>query len=152
MDLVRRRRNDTQAPERRINRLQDDINRLFDLDWFGRTPSLFEGEISPSMDVEETENDIIVHCDLPGVQKDDIDISLSDNNLTIKGEKKGEEEKKDSQYYRKESWSGSFQRTIALPNTVDPSKTNAELKNGVLKVTLPKKEEAKPKQISVNVK
>jgi HSP20 family protein len=137
---------------RRFDELQDEINNLFDFGPDDRPSGLFERDFLPSIDISEDENEIGVRCDLPGVDKKDIDISFSGNSLIIKGEKKGGEEKKDSRYYRKESWSGSFQRNITLPDGVDADKARAELKNGVLSVRLPKKEEVKPKQISVDVK
>ena len=91
-------------------------------------------------------------CELPGLEQKDIDVTIASNVLTIKGQRKNEWEEKRGKVYRKESWSGSFQRTLPLPTSVDGEKIKAELKDGILTITLPKREEAKPKQIAVNVK
>jgi len=91
-------------------------------------------------------------CELPGIDLKDINVSITSNVLTIKGVKKVEKEEKKEKYYRKESRSGSFQRTLSLPTAVDAEKIAAELKNGILTITLPKREEEKPKQITVNLK
>jgi HSP20 family protein len=85
------------------------------------------------------------------VELKDLDLSIANNVLTIKGQKKDERESKDAKVYRQESWAGSFQRTLSLPNTVDPEKIEAVMKDGVLTVVLPKKEEVKPKQITVKI-
>ena len=145
------------APERRrdpFDVLQNEINRLFDRDLmdFGREPALFDEGFAPAIDVSENDDNVEIRCDLPGVNKDDINISVSGNLLTIKGEKKDEKEEKESTYYRRESWSGAFQRTVSLPESVDADKTKAEMKDGVLHLTMPKREEEKRKQIKVDVK
>ena len=134
--------------------LQNEINRLFDRDmWdFGTEPALFDEGFAQAIDVRENDDSVEIRCDLPGVKKDDIDISVSDNLLTIKGEKKDETEEKEENYYRRESWSGAFQRTVSLPDSVDPDKAKAEMKDGVLQLTMPKREEKKRKQIKVDVK
>ncbi|RKX76056.1 MAG: Hsp20/alpha crystallin family protein [Spirochaetes bacterium] len=155
--LTRWRRKTTEPTEWAADpfeRLQREINRLFDFDRWGwdETTGIFDRTISPPMDIVEKPDSIVVTCDLPGVDKKDLDISISGNVLTIKGEKKEEKEEKETQYYRKESWSGSFQRTVSLPNTVDADKVEAVMKDGVLRLTMPKKEEAKRKQIPVSVK
>jgi HSP20 family protein len=144
------------TPERREERrspftaLQDEINRLFDRDlWNMDMPEFFGDGMTPALDVKDNDDTVEVRCDLPGVSKDDIDISVSGNVLTIKGEKSEEKEDKESTYYRKESWSGSFQRSVQLPDTVDPDKADAMMKDGMLVLTLPKKEEDKRKKISV---
>ena len=134
--------------------LQNEINRLFDRDPmdFGREPALFDEGFAPAIDVSETDNNVEIRCDLPGVRKDDIDISVSGNLLTIKGEKQDEKEEKESTYYRRESWNGSFQRTVSLPESVDADKAKAEMRDGILHLTMPKREEEKRKQIKVDVK
>lgn len=144
------------TPERREERrspftaLQDEINRLFDRDlWNMDMPEFFGDGMTPALDVKDNDDTVEVRCDLPGVGKDDIDISVSGNVLTIKGEKSEEKEDNESTYYRKESWSGSFRRSVQLPDTVDPDKADATMKDGVLVLTLPKKEEEKRKKISV---
>ncbi len=153
MNLVRRKNPAVTNRDTGLDQLQRNINRLFDLDWdFDRDPDLFGGMGAPAVDLVEEEDNFLVSCDLPGVNKDDLDISVSGNALTIKGEKKDSREEKEGRYYRRETWSGSFQRTITLPETVDPNRIDAEMKNGVLTVTLPKREEVKPRQIDVKVK
>src|SRR6056297_590143 len=142
------------APTRRrdpFDLLQNEINRLFDRDLLdlGSEPALFDEGFTPAIDVSDNDDNVEIRCDLPGVKKDDIDISVSDNLLTIKGEKKDE---KEEAYYRRESWSGAFQRTVSLPDSVDPDKAKAEMKEGILHLTLPKKEEKKRTQIKVDVK
>jgi HSP20 family protein len=157
MALIRWRNKDLDYPWERndawteLKQLQDEINDLFEIDRFSGTPGLFDRSVSLPIDVMETANDIIVTCELPGLDEKDIDVSIASNVLTIKGNKKDEREEKNNKYYRRESWSGSFQRTLSLPTSVNAEKINAELNNGILKVVLPKKEEVKPKQISVNI-
>lgn len=151
MNITRWRRNDEFDPMRELDRLQNEINRLFDFDAGDRTTGLFDSIHTPAIDVIEHADRFTVECDLPGVDKDSVDISLAGNVLTIKGEKKGEQESDGRGYFRRESWSGSFQRTIALPQTTDAEKIDAALKDGVLRISLPKKEEMKPKRIAVDV-
>ena len=105
----------------------------------------------PSVDIFETDNEVVVKAEMPGMTKDDIQVSLSDNILTIKGEKKKEEEKSDKDYYRSERVYGAFMRSLPLPAEVNPEKIHAAFKNGVLEVRLPKTEEAKKKAINVKV-
>ena len=147
------------APARRRRRdpfsaLQREINDLFDRDFWDldNMPSVFDEEFAPAIDVKDHDNKVEVRCDLPGVEKDDIDVSISGNILTIKGEKGDEKEEQEGDFYRKESWSGSFLRSVNLPDTVDADKAEAEMKNGSLTLTIPKKEEKKRKQIEVKVK
>jgi len=134
--------------------IQDEINRLFDMS-LGRRPfdraGLFEGEWAPAVDVLEDENKVVVKAELPGMSDKDIDVNILNNTLTIKGEKKKEEEKKDQSYYRLERSYGAFQRSVTLPSAVAADKAKASFKNGVLEIEVPKKEEAKPKQIKVSV-
>jgi HSP20 family protein len=135
-----------------FDQLQDEINRLFDFEWPREHTGLLDRNTAPAIDISEHGGVYEVRCDLPGVDKKDLDISIASNVLTIKGEKSAEKESKNRKYYRRESWTGSFQRSISLPAGVDPEKIGAEMKNGVLTVTLPKKDEVKPKQIAINVK
>jgi len=140
MELTKWRNNDLLDPMGEFERLQDEINRLFD--WtYPSNRGLFDRSLSPAVDVIEREDEILLQCDLPGVDRDDLDLSISRNVITIKGEKKGEQEQsEDKKTYRKETWSGAFQRTISLPETVDPEKIEANMKNGVLTVKLAKRE------------
>ncbi|MBM2839971.1 MAG: Heat shock protein, Hsp20 family [Bacteroidetes bacterium] len=107
---------------------------------------------TPAVDVAENENEVQVKVELPGVSKDDVKITMQENILTIRGEKKQEKETKNSEYHRVERSYGSFQRSFTLPTNVKHDKIEASYNDGVLTVTLPKAEEAKPKQIEVKVK
>jgi HSP20 family protein len=107
------------------------------------------GEWSPLVDVIEEKNSLIVKAELPGIDKKDIKISISENTLTIRGDKKEEKEAKKEDYYCCERFVGSYSRTIALPVGIDKSKVKASYKNGVLEITLPKTEEIKPKEIEI---
>jgi HSP20 family protein len=146
--------NDVYNPFSEFERLQDEINELFNYNKSPNTQGLFDRTVSPAIDVVENKDNFEVVCDLPGVRRDELDISVTQDVLTIKGEKKDKatEEGKEKKTFKKEIWEGNFQRTLSLPTTVDTSKVEAELKNGVLTISLPKKEEEKPKQISVKSK
>lgn len=106
---------------------------------------------APALDVYEEKDDLIVKAEIPGLTKDEIDISLEENTLTIKGEKKKEEEVKEDDYYRCERTFGAFSRSIELPMNVKPDKVNAAFKNGVLEIRLPKAEQAKKNVVKVKV-
>jgi HSP20 family protein len=130
-------------------------------DFFGRrmrpwSPARFFGSnemelIAPTVDVYEENNDIVVKAELPGIDKDNIKVNLTDHTLTIKGEKKKEEEVNKENYYRSERSYGSFVRSVELPGEVHPDRVKASFKNGVLEVRMPKTEAAKAKEIKVNV-
>jgi len=138
------------APFTALNRIRNEIERIFE-DPFGLTApstSFFEGW-EPSVDVYEDKDKITVKAELPGMKKEDITVALDGDTLTISGERKHEEEHKDKETYRSERYFGRFQRSITLSQQVDPRKIQANYKDGVLTVTLPKSEEAKPKQIEV---
>lgn len=106
---------------------------------------------TPAVDIQETPNELVLKADVPGVDMKDIDIQIENGTLTLKGQRKFEEEKKDRGYHRIERGYGSFARYFSLPDTVEPDKVAAEYKNGVLTVTLPKKELAKPRTVKVAV-
>lgn len=140
-----------QVPVRReqsepLRSLQNDINRAFDNFWRGFDlpwPSTSLWSISmPSVDLSETDKEIEVTAELPGMDEKDIDVSLAEGVLTIRGEKKSEVEKKEKDYYLQERTFGSVERVIPLPDTVDLDSANATFKNGVLTVKLAKKPEA----------
>ncbi len=105
----------------------------------------------PAIDISETKDAIVVRAEVPGMKAEDIEINLTGDILTIKGEKKHESEEKDENFHRIETRYGAFQRVIRVPVTVDSNKIQAKYEKGILKVTLPKREEAKPKQIEVKV-
>ena len=130
--------------------VRGEINRLFDTSLW-RRGSLLVGTVAPAVDVVEEPESFLVKADLPGVSKDDVSVAIQDSFLTIKGERKHEMEKKDGNFYHQERVHGQFVRTVELPTRVDASKVLATFKDGVLQVTLPKSEEAKPKEIKVNV-
>ncbi|MGQ9645184.1 MAG: Hsp20/alpha crystallin family protein [Thermodesulfobacteriota bacterium] len=139
------------APFGEFERMRKEMDRLWD-SFFERGPRTWEtGEWSPSLDVAETKNDLIIKAEVPGVDPKDIDISLSDGVLTIKGEKKQEREEREGDYHITERSFGSYMRAIELPTEVQSDKVEASYKNGVLKITLPKSEEAKKRQIRIKV-
>ena len=106
---------------------------------------------TPAVDLFEEKDEIVVKAELPGIDRDNIDVNLSDHTLTIKAEKKKEEEAKEENYYRSERSYGSYVRTLHLPTDVRPDKVKATFKNGVLEIRMPKTEEAKAKEIKVKV-
>ncbi len=137
------------SPITELSNLRRELDRLWE-DFFGAkdiTPA--EGIWGPAVDISETKDSLIVKAELPGMEPKDIDISLSGDTLVIKGEKKQEKEEKGENFHRVERRYGSFARTIRLPVEVDSDKIEATYKQGVLKIVLPKKEEAKPKQIEI---
>jgi HSP20 family protein len=145
MQLTRsRRQQDYFYP---LQRMRDQLNRLFDFpDLAGE--DLLSGW-APSVDLQEGKDELTVRAELPGMKKEDIDVSLEENHLLISGEKKCESEEKEGGAYRSECFYGRFHRAIALPYAVDQQKIKAAYKDGVLTVRLPKSEHAKPKQIQV---
>ena len=106
---------------------------------------------APAVDIYETENSIVLKAELPGIDPKDVEVRVEDNTLYLKGERKFEKETKDENYHRVERSYGSFARSFSLPNSIDADKVVAEYKDGVLNLTLPKREEAKPKTIRINV-
>jgi HSP20 family protein len=115
-----------------------------------------EGELStrawaPAVDIFETENSIVLKAELPGVDPKDVEVRVEDNTLYLKGERKFEKETKEENYHRIERSYGSFARSFALPNSMDAEKVAAEYQDGLLTLTLPKREEAKPKTIKINI-
>ncbi len=143
--------------KREISRLRDDIDDMFERmfrSFSSGLPDIFtgEGEIWPSVDVLEDKKNIIVKVEIPGMNPSDFDISLSDNVLTIKGEKKQEKEEKDKNFYMMERQYGTFIRRIPLPVEVKEEKVKASYKDGILKVVIPKKKEVKESKIKVKVK
>jgi HSP20 family protein len=137
-------------PFRELTTLRDEMERMWER-FFKESMEPFRGEWAPSLDVSETKNNIVVKAEVPGMDAKDIDISLAGNLLTIKGEKKQEKEEKDENYHRVERSYGAFTRVVRLPQEVQSNKIKADYKNGVLKITLPKSEEAKRKEIKIKV-
>lgn len=138
-----------------LSNVQREINRLFDNFFHGDVQaddSFFSSVWTPAVDIAEQDDQYVVKVELPGVNKDDVKITLESNILTIRGEKKQEKEIKEDNYHRMERSYGSFQRSFTLPATVKSDKIDAGFKDGILTISLPKAEEAKPKQIEVKVK
>jgi HSP20 family protein len=104
---------------------------------------------NPPVDIYETDNEVVVRVELPGMDQKDIDVRLDNNVLTIKGERKMDQHVKDEAYHRVETIYGAFVRSFTLPTTVDSDNVKAEYRNGILAITLPKKEQSKPRQIRV---
>lgn len=142
-------------PWKDFGSLQERINRMFDDTIRTLHPTdgeaLEKGTWAPAVDIYETNDSFVVSADLPGLNKDEIQIDLKDNTLTLKGEKKFEEKVSKDNYIRVERAYGSFVRSFTLPQNVDPEKIKAKYKEGILEITIPKKEEAKPKQIKVEL-
>jgi len=136
----------------RLSDLREEIDRLFEapLAELSRTSNLLSGW-TPSLDVYEQKDNFVVKAELPGMRKEDINVSLHDGSLSISGERKSDSKHEDEEVYRAERFFGRFQRTVTLPAPVAADKVAAQYKDGILTVTLPKTEEAKPKQIDVSV-
>jgi HSP20 family protein len=136
----------------RLSNLRNEIDRLFEAPWgeLGRTASAFGGW-SPAVDLYEDNENVIVKVELAGMKKEDIEVTLHEGTLSIAGERKTEKKLEEAGVYRSERSFGRFQRAIALPTPVDGAKVKADYKDGVLSITLPKTETAKPKQINVSV-
>jgi len=138
-------------PFREVSRLRREMDRLWD-DFFGPGRRAFrplEPEWAPAVDVAEAPDKVVVKAEVPGMDAKNIDISLSGDILTIKGEKKSEREEKKENYHLVERSYGSFSRSLRLPAAVEADKIEAGYKQGVLTITCPKKEEAKPKAIEI---
>lgn len=124
----------------RLANLQDELDRFFE------TPAL---AWAPALDVHEDKDGYTVNVELPGLKREDIDVSLHDGSLVISGERKAENIEEGTEVHRRERFYGKFSRVLSLPTAVNADKVNASYKNGILTVTLPKAEEAKPRQINV---
>jgi HSP20 family protein len=140
------------TPGRDFAHLQDRINRLFS-DLYGGSGDeglMNQGNWIPPVDIYQNGNhELVLKAELPDMKREDIDVTVDNNTLTIKGEKKLTDEVKDEQFHRIERCYGSFTRSFSLPPNVDATKLSAEYKNGVLTVKVPLREEAKPRQIEV---
>ena len=139
-------------PFREFAAMQDRMNRLFGNVYLRDEDTGFRGSWAPAVDIFETDaHDLVVRAELPGMTREDIEVSVENGTLVLKGEKKFDPEVKEENYRRIERTYGTFQRSFTLPNTVDTHKVSAEYKNGVLTVKLPFREEAKPRTINVEV-
>jgi len=138
-------------PFRELAQLQNRVNRLFQESSLGQDEGLTTTSFVPPVDIYETEQSIVLKMEVPGVEQKDLDIRIENQTITIRGERKFESEVKEDNYHRVERRYGSFQRSFSLPNTVNPEQVTADYESGILKITLAKRAEAKPKQIKVNV-
>ena len=136
-------------PFRDIMTLRDKMNRLFDDTVKGEESDMFGSTWAPSVDIYETENELVLNAEIPGINQEDIEVKIEDNTLTLRGERKFEEETKEENYHRIERSYGSFFRSFSLPHYIDQEKINAEHDNGVLRIHMPKKPELKPRSIRV---
>jgi len=136
----------------RLSDLRDEIDRFFEspLTELTRTSNLLSGW-TPALDVHEDKNNFIVKAELPGMKREDIEVAWHNGTLSISGERKAETQQAEAEVYRAERFFGRFQRTVALPAAVAADQVKAAYKDGILTITLPKTEEAKPKQIDVSV-
>lgn len=140
-------------PSGEITSLRREMDNLWNR-FFGETvlPRFVSEEWLPSVDISETKDKLLVRAELPGMDAKDINVTISGDILTIKGEKKQKKEREDEHYYCSESYSGSFQRTIRLPVNIKTDKVDATFEKGILQIALPKTEEAKKKEIEIKVK
>ena len=137
-------------PFREMRSLQDEVNRLF-ASSFSRNDNsdLMRGAWSPQVDIFENQNEIVLEAELAGMKPEDVDISIENNVLTLHGERKFEKKDEGDNFHRVERAYGSFTRSFTLPPTVQSENANAEFENGVLRLTLAKREEAKPRRIEI---
>jgi HSP20 family protein len=140
-------------PLRELRTMQEQMNRLLNVSWNHDISGedLKEGIWQPAVDIYETADSIIIKAELPDVDQKDIDVRIEENTLTLRGERRHEGEVKKENYHRIERYFGAFQRSFSLPATVDQEHVAAICEKGVLTITLPKKEETKPKQINIKV-
>jgi HSP20 family protein len=136
---------------REFSTLQDRINRLFRDSFSDGQEALTTSSFAPAVDVYEDEHNIVLKLEVPGIDEKDLDIRVENNTLTVHGERKFEKDEKEENYRRVERQYGNFTRSFTLPTTVNSETVSANYDKGVLKITLAKKAEAKPKQIKVNV-
>jgi HSP20 family protein len=138
-------------PFRGLSNLQNQFNRIFNESFRNQAEESALTTWAPAVDIYETPNELVVKADLPDVNEKDIDVRVENNLLTIRGERKFEKSVSEENYLRVERTYGAFSRSFSLPNTVNAEAIGAEYKNGVLTVTLPKREESKPRQVKVTV-
>ena len=138
-------------PAREMMTLREAMDHLFD-DAFTRPLTLRDGWSAPAIDMYQTDDEIVVKASLPGVKADEVQINITGEILTLKGETRQVEEKKDKAWHMREQRWGAFERAIALPTEVVADKAKAEFENGILTITLPKAEEVKPKIINFKAK
>lgn len=141
-------------PFKELDEMSQRLNRLF-----GRPATQAEGgreslatvDWAPSVDISESDNEYVIKAEIPDVKKEDVKVTVENGQLTIQGERKQEKEEKNKRYHRIERSYGSFMRSFSVPDSVDESKAKAEYKDGMLTLTLPKTEKAKPKALEVKI-
>jgi HSP20 family protein len=140
-------------PVRELNTLQNEMNRLFNSVFDTPLPNGSTGvrRWIPAMDLVETEDDFVLRADLPGLSEGDVNIELEDSVLTVSGERKSEHEERKEGYYRVERASGSFSRSLTLPEGVNADAIKASFEKGVLEIRIPKPEERKPRKVAISV-
>jgi HSP20 family protein len=139
-------------PFRELASLQNRVNNLFqDYGRNNQEELTTSGSFIPAVDVYEDEHKVTLKLEVPGVNEQDLDVQVENNTLTIRGQRKFEKEEKEENFQRIERRYGSFSRSFTLPNTIDTESVKASYENGILKIELAKREEAKPKQIKVSV-
>jgi HSP20 family protein len=138
-------------PLREVSEVRSLMDRAFD-DFFSRSPITYNGIGSIDVNMLQTDKDVIVKASIPGVKLEDINITISGDTLTLRGEMKDDQEYKDANYHIREMRQDSFSRTMTLPVKVDSDKAKAEFENGILCLTMPKTEEVKPKTITIKAK
>lgn len=151
--IPRRKRDEWLNPFRELERIQDEMNKLFNTS-FSQVPEetrRMERAWSPAIDIQEKENKIDIKADLPGVKKEDVNVSVEDDTLLIEGKREEKKDLEEEGYRRRERFYGNFCRELGLPSSVDRENIKASYKDGVLELTLPKKEEAKRKQIDIDI-
>jgi HSP20 family protein len=141
---------------RELSAMQDRMNRMNRVfrgshSTEGPEEALTTTTLAPPVDIYEDEHNIVLKIEVPGIDEKDIDVSIQNNTLTVRGERKIEKDEKEENFHRVERHYGSFTRSFTLPSSVDPGQVNARCDKGVLKITLAKKAEAKPTQIKVNI-
>ena len=136
-------------PAREVDTLHSEVNRIFDTFFGGRSANGGQRRWVPAMDLTETDDHLVLRADLPGLDKDDVKIEVTDGVLTISGERKAEQEERTDGFYRVERAFGAFSRSMSLPEHVDAEKVSADFDNGVLEVRIPKPEEREPHRVQI---
>jgi HSP20 family protein len=138
-------------PFRDISKVQEQVNRFLEDSFLRRAGDSSLTAWAPEVDIHETEDALVLEADLPGMDEKDLDVRVENNMLTLRGDRKFEKRVSEENYLRVERAFGSFSRSFSLPHTFDADSIKADYHNGVLTIRVPKREEAKPKQVKVNV-
>ncbi len=133
-----------------LNRLQDEMNMLFDR-FFGERAPVRNAGVFPAVNVTQDDDAIYITAELPGISGKDLDITVEESTVLLKGERKSDPESEDVSYHRRERGEGKFSRTVTLPTRIMTDRVKAETKNGILRLSLPKAEEVKPKKIEIKL-